>query len=121
LYGSLMRGEPNAAHMAGAIFVAEARTGAGYELRDLGPYPGMCRGDGQVEGELWLVSPRKLRHLDWFEEHPQRYRRERIRLADGLDAFAYLYSEPAGSAPRIAGGSWRRRSRAGGDGSRFDG
>jgi gamma-glutamylcyclotransferase (GGCT)/AIG2-like uncharacterized protein YtfP len=109
LYGSLMRGESNAAHLAGAIFVAEARTAAGYQLHDLGPYPGMRRGQGQVEGELWLVSPRQLRQLDAFEEHPHRYRRERITLEGGEIAFAYLHCDPeVAPGPRIAGGSWRR-------------
>ena len=40
VYGTLMQGEANHGELAGAPFWGSARTADGFELWNLGPYPG---------------------------------------------------------------------------------
>jgi gamma-glutamylcyclotransferase (GGCT)/AIG2-like uncharacterized protein YtfP len=112
VYGSLLMGEVNHAQLTGARKLADALTEARFELVDLGPYPALVRGGAtSVAGELYEVTARLLAALDAFEGHPDLYRRERIRLADGREVGAYLYdAERAQPYPRIASGRWRDRA-----------
>ncbi|MEZ4299723.1 MAG: gamma-glutamylcyclotransferase family protein, partial [Polyangiaceae bacterium] len=67
VYGSLLRGEDNHAVLAGARFVATARTAPRYTLVDLGPYPALVPGgETEVSGELFEVGPALLTELDDF-------------------------------------------------------
>jgi gamma-glutamylaminecyclotransferase len=114
VYGTLMRGQPNAGHLVSAAFVGLAQTVAAFTLVRWQGYPGLRRGGSTgVRGELYRVSPALLAALDAFEGHPTLYRRERIPMAGGGSALAYLV--PAGeglSAPVIASGDWRTAGRA---------
>ncbi len=109
VYGSLLPGEPNHAVLGGAHRQGVAATSPGFQLRDLGPYPGMVRAPGGVvHGEVYAVDPRSLAELDRFENHPELYRRTPIRLADGTWAEAYLlHDRHATTHPVIASGRWR--------------
>jgi gamma-glutamylcyclotransferase (GGCT)/AIG2-like uncharacterized protein YtfP len=110
VYGTLMTGQPNAGHLAGAAYLGPARTAAAYTLLDLGPHPGLVTGGATVvAGELYEVLPDHLHRLDVFEEHPDVYRRTAVTLADGRAVLAYLLVRPP-QAPRPIGcGDWRLR------------
>lgn len=104
VYGTLQRGAKNHRHLAGQEFVATARTVPGFELRDLGGYPGIVpdadRPEG-VTGEVWAVDAAALQRLDRFEGVDQGlYRRERIMLADG---FAHQHVEAYFPVPPVVG------------------
>ena len=103
VYGSLKEGEANHPLLAGAESCGAAVTEAGFELVDLGPYPGLVAGGrGAVAGELYRVGATVLARLDAFEGHPAFFRRSPIRLADGGRAEAYLLSPgEARGRPRI--------------------
>ncbi len=111
VYGTLQSGESNHHVLAGARRVCVARTAPRFELRDLGPYPGLVRGgDQSVAGEVYEVSADALSALDEFEEHPDLYCRSSIALEDGTVAEAYLLTpKQAQGLPVIASGDWRRR------------
>ncbi|MBC7171469.1 MAG: gamma-glutamylcyclotransferase, partial [Polyangiaceae bacterium] len=65
VYGTLLAGEPNHRMLAGARLVAEARTEPAFELRDLGPFPGLVRGGAHVVvGEVYEVDGSTLVALD---------------------------------------------------------
>lgn len=111
VYGSLMSGERNDAMMNGATFVAPALSAEGYTLVRRGDYPGLLGGGTTaIAGELYRVPAPKMAELDSFEGHPHVYRRGPIDLAGGRTVEAYfLVDLPAGGAPEIPGGDWRRR------------
>ena len=111
VYGSLLRGEPAHRLLAGARFVAAAETAPGFELVDLGEYPGLLRGgSGSVQGEVYAVPAELVPELDRYEDHPELFTRTEIALADGSRAEAYLVSEGlARGRPRVASGSWKAR------------
>jgi gamma-glutamylcyclotransferase (GGCT)/AIG2-like uncharacterized protein YtfP len=102
VYGSLMRGEVNHPLLAGCAFLGPARTEAGFELLDLGPYPGMVAGGRRsVAGELYRAGADSLVELDAFEGHPGTFRRTAIRLADDRPAEAYLLVAAAARGRRL--------------------
>lgn len=110
VYGSLKRGFLHHDVMRGARFVRRA-TVYGYCLRVVGQYPAMVpEPDGSVQGEVYGVTPEHLAALDEFEDCPDLYRREAVRLGDGSTAFAYTMTEHVTrGAPRVAGGLWSER------------
>jgi gamma-glutamylaminecyclotransferase len=112
VYGTLMRGEANAARMEKAAFLGVAQTAPRYTLVDLGPYPGLIDdGSDGVTGELYEVSDAHRSRLDAFEA-PAAYYRASIRMADGREAEAYfLPRDQAGSAVRIPSGDFRKHGR----------
>jgi gamma-glutamylaminecyclotransferase len=101
------------------LVMAKARTEPGYELRDLGAFPGMVRGGaGAVIGEVYEVDEATLAALDRLEGHPRFYTRSRIALRDleaGAAVEAYLLRpEQVVGKPLVISGDWRayRRDRA---------
>lgn len=118
VYGTLCRGEANHELLTGSRFVGEAETASGFQLIDLGPFPGLIFGGRQrVIGELYLVTAEVVARLDHLEDHPNYYTRQVIDLSDGTKAEAYvLRSEHAATHPIISHGSWlaHNRSRLGG-------
>jgi gamma-glutamylcyclotransferase (GGCT)/AIG2-like uncharacterized protein YtfP len=110
VYGTLLAGEPNHRVLTGARLVAKARTEAAFELRDLGPFPGLVRGAHAVVGEVYEVDEVTLAALDRLEGHPRFYRRTRIALDDGSLVQTYLLPpEQVEGRPVIASGNWRSR------------
>jgi gamma-glutamylaminecyclotransferase len=110
VYGTLMKGEPNAQVMAGSSYIGTAATTAAYRLVALAEYPGLLAG-GQtsVQGELYLVDRQLLAALDGAEGCPALFQRGEVELAGGGKAEAYLGSDPSfDKAPTIPGGDWRK-------------
>lgn len=103
VYGTLKRGFKNHRHIADQRFVGEARTAPGYQLYDLGDYPGLVA-DGTdtlgVNGELWEVDAAGLVRLDEFEGVAEGlYRRVRVELFGSSPhdhADTYLYARDPG-------------------------
>jgi gamma-glutamylaminecyclotransferase len=111
VYGTLLRGERSHHLLSTSALLGEARTAPGFELCDLGEFPGMVRGgSGSVVGELYLVGPDALPALDRLEGHPEVFFRTAVLLASGEEVEAYLFpADKAEGTPRIAEGDWRRR------------
>lgn len=65
-----------------------------------GALPAVDRGGrAQIEGELVEVDGEQLARIDRLERHPDWYRRERITLIDGREAWMYLHPVPANASP----------------------
>jgi gamma-glutamylcyclotransferase (GGCT)/AIG2-like uncharacterized protein YtfP len=107
VYGSLKRGFRHASVIERARRLGPA-TAEPYALVRYGDYPAMVSAlHGVVFGELVLVDEELLLRLDEFEDCPDIYQREQIRLSDGREAFAYVITpERARRCPQIAGGTW---------------
>ncbi len=120
VYGSLLKGLENhrLLDVPGARLVAAGVwTEPGYELRDLGAYPGMARGGaGAVIGEVYEVDEATLAALDHLEGHPRFYTRSSIALRGfepGAPVEAYLLgSEKVIGTPLVLSGDWRAHFRA---------
>jgi gamma-glutamylcyclotransferase (GGCT)/AIG2-like uncharacterized protein YtfP len=84
-------------------------------IYDLGGFPGLRAGEGEVSGELYaLERPAVLEHLDAFEgfdpADPERslYVRRRLMLLEPpARAWVYLYNGDPGGRPVIHSGDWR--------------
>lgn len=112
VYGTLMRAGGHHGLLGGAPFGGAACTGPGFALVDLGAYPGMVRaGTAAVAGELFRVDRAVLARLDRFEGHPHLFRRARVPLADGREAYGYLldpvHAEGLPAIPAGDGGAVR--------------
>ena len=112
VYGTLKRGGSNHGHLAGQIFLGEARTGPGFTLFSLGAYPGMVAAPTDrtgVTGELWSVDATCLARLDELEGTAEGlYRRGPITLATPADPApveTYFYLRPLAGRPPI-GATW---------------
>jgi gamma-glutamylcyclotransferase (GGCT)/AIG2-like uncharacterized protein YtfP len=110
VYGTLKRGCRNHGTLRGAEFAGEAVTEPAYLMVNCGAYPGLVRaGNGQagvtVRGELYHVDEELLAKLDRFEDVPNEYVRETIRLADGCEAETYFYVLPF-SELMLCGAEW---------------
>ena len=92
--------------MDGAEFLGDVVV-PGYELYDLGHYPGACPGAGSVVGELYeLASPAVLDVLDEAEgvhQKPQLYRRVLVD-AQGIPAWFYVYARHVDGGEPVHGG-----------------
>lgn len=122
-YGSLMTGLQldDAPDMTDYLELVGPCTIKG-TLYDLGHYPGLVSGDGNVAGELYrfkfeLPDPRAteaFRLLDSYERYDAHdlseslYRRHVVRLAQpDVDAWTYVYNHPVEEKLLIESGDWR--------------
>jgi gamma-glutamylaminecyclotransferase len=109
VYGTLLSGEANHGLLARARLVAATRTQAEFALYDLGAFPGLVAGGGDVvTGELYEIDDATFAALDDLEDYPRYYQRQQILLANGATAWTYLLS-PAQVAEGavIPSGDWR--------------
>lgn len=89
------------------------------DLFDLGEYPGLAIGTGEVAGELYRVlDARAFETLDPFELYDPAnpavsvYQRVQMRLIEPeVEAWVYLLSERPEESRRIASGRWTPRPR----------
>lgn len=109
-YGSLLEGERDHSLLEGATKLGPATTKAAYRLVDLGPYAALIPGQYAIEGELYEVDLEMRGRIDVVKEHPVLFQRQRVDLADGTEADAYLMkSNAVVGKKRLHVTSWRRR------------
>ena len=90
VYGTLKRGQVNH-HLLNGDFVSKAKI-FGFDLYDIGSFPGIYPGSEEVEGEIYRVNKKTIQFLDWFEIG---YKREKI-VIDDKDVFVYVLLKPRG-------------------------
>ena len=92
VYGTLMKNHRNHGYMADAIYIANGVID-GYEIYDLGTYPGIIDGVGSVYGEVYQITSEIEEKLDWLEEEGDLYlkRDENVRLDNGQSVVAKVY------------------------------
>jgi gamma-glutamylcyclotransferase (GGCT)/AIG2-like uncharacterized protein YtfP len=115
LYGSLMSGTGAAGKPDLSRFLRPAGDAVlRGDLFDLGDYPGLKEGAGEVQGELYEVLDRQaFEVMDKFERYDAArpedslYVRRAIRLIEpDADAWVYVYNYKVNGAPQIREGSW---------------
>ena len=122
VYGTLLPGLRLHHAMKGAMGLGAARIQG--RLYDLGTYPGLVWGEGEVNGvvsgEVYRVSAAHLDRLDQIEEmipnNPQSslYWRERVVVLSGACAgqlvWTYRYNRAVDEGALIAHGDYRRHA-----------
>jgi gamma-glutamylcyclotransferase (GGCT)/AIG2-like uncharacterized protein YtfP len=116
IYGTLLPGLRLAAEMHGARFVGPAHIAG--RLIDVGRYPGLLPGDGQVTGEVYEVDDAHLARLDGVEgvvpgdRAESHYWREMVTVlsgpVQGQQVQTYLYNRPVDGCTPIPHGDYRR-------------
>jgi gamma-glutamylcyclotransferase (GGCT)/AIG2-like uncharacterized protein YtfP len=84
-------------------------------LYDLGQFPALVPGNGQVLGELYEVTdPGLFVDLDWFQTYDRgretepEYVRCLIPLIEPeVEAWVYMYDRDPAGHPRVESGDWR--------------
>lgn len=114
VYGTLMHGCGNHRQLEGAEYLGPAQID-GWQMLDLGAFPGIIPGDSTVRGELYVVGDEQLAALDRFEGCPRLYRRRSVTLWNNgvrVSAQTYVFANGGvglGLGNRIASGDWRKR------------
>jgi gamma-glutamylcyclotransferase (GGCT)/AIG2-like uncharacterized protein YtfP len=116
IYGTLMPGLRLEAEMQGALFVGPAQIQG--RLIDVGRYPGLLQGDGQVSGEVYEVDDAHLARLDVVEDmvpgdrFASQYWREEVTVLSGplqgQRVQTYVYNRPTDDCTPIPHGDYRR-------------
>jgi gamma-glutamylcyclotransferase (GGCT)/AIG2-like uncharacterized protein YtfP len=116
IYGTLMPGLRLEAEMHGARFVGPAHIAG--RLIDVGRYPGLLQGDGQVTGEVYEVDDAHLARLDAVEDMvpsdraASQYWREQVSVLSGpllgQSVQTYVYNRPVNGCTPIPHGDYRR-------------
>ncbi len=111
VYGTLKKGFSLHRYLAGTRFLGEAKL-SGFEMYDLGWYPGIVPGKGVIYGEVYEIGPGTLALLDEIEDEGKEYQRKllKVELPDGreLEAFVYVYQGPVTGKVRVPGGRWTK-------------
>ncbi|MBW7982804.1 gamma-glutamylcyclotransferase family protein [Enterobacillus tribolii] len=107
VYGSLRRKQGNSHWMTNAQWLGD-HVLEGYEMYDLGHYPAVIQGDGEIYCEVYRIDSTILSELDELKSNSRFYKRELISTPYG-SAWIYLYLYPVEGYPRIASGDWLKR------------
>ncbi len=105
VYGTLMSGQPNHEAFLGKNKKITDGWIEGYDMYDLGNYPGIRKGEGRVFGEVYIVSDETLEQIDQLEGEGFLYRRVPVKVHAGKDqtiqAEAYVYMRSVEGYPRM--------------------
>lgn len=107
VYGSLRRHQGNSHWMTNAQWLGDHEI-TGYTLYDLGHYPAVVPGDGNVYCEVYRIDSSTLAELDALRTKSGEYRRILIGTPFG-SAWMYLYQRPVEGLRVLPGGDWTRR------------
>lgn len=93
VYGTLMRGESNHEFFLSDDWFISRAIVAGFDMYDIGYYPGIIPGAGNVLGELYEVPVDAIEHLDSLEGEGSLYIRRCVQVirGNGEPAFASVY------------------------------
>jgi gamma-glutamylcyclotransferase (GGCT)/AIG2-like uncharacterized protein YtfP len=114
-YGNFLPNEVDHALIADCEDLGPAASAEGYTLVELNAFAGMLTGGARhVVGRLYRIDHACLAACDKRRDHPNRYHREEILLADGQRAHAYLlHPEQARGRRRVKNGDWQKRFQSG--------
>jgi gamma-glutamylcyclotransferase (GGCT)/AIG2-like uncharacterized protein YtfP len=109
VYGTLKRGGGLHHYLARAKYLGEGSL-RNHEMFDLGWFPGVKPGDGQVHGELYDVDAVTLANLDAVESEGSLYLRRSLWVDVAPDlatrAYAYIYKHSVEDDAKVESGVW---------------
>ena len=92
VYGTLKKGEKSHFFLKNAQFLGRARL-SGFNLYNLGEYPGIKRGSGVVIGEVYALDKELLKIIDEYEEEGKEYKRTcvEVEMENGRNLKVWIY------------------------------
>ncbi len=112
VYGTLKRGFPLHKHLSSARFLGYGKL-LGFEMYDLGWYPGIVPGKGEVFGEVYEIDLKTLMILDLIEDEGEEYERKLlpVTMEDGstISAFVYVFKADVSNKRKVKDGLWRKK------------
>jgi len=105
VYGTLMKGQSNHnRYLSNAAFLGNGSI-EGFEMYDLGYYPGIIAGDGTVYGEVYSVSDAELSAINRLEGEGDLYIKTNVKVSldsgEVIDASAYVYNYSVANCKRL--------------------
>ncbi|MGH4139707.1 gamma-glutamylcyclotransferase family protein [Clostridium sp.] len=107
VYGTLMSGNNN-----NEMFLSETKFAGdfiaeGFELYDLGNYPGIIHSENnKVKGQLYVINKNILNNLDILEGEGSLYIRELIRVVndknESREAYTYVYNQDISGKVKVS-------------------
>ena len=104
VYGTLRKGGAAHHHLLDSEFIKTAKIKG--KLYNIGWFPGLMEGEGDVLIEIYQINRLTLETLDYFEGVPDLFRREVVKI-DEEDVFIYFYNRGI-TGGEIQGGDWLR-------------
>ena len=107
VYGTLLKGRSNYARFlapADPVMRGEIK---GFEMYDLGAFPGVVKGNGTVKGEVYRVTKAELERIDRLEGEGSLYVKELVTVKgyltedNDLSAYVYIYNHSVDGLPVI--------------------
>ena len=105
VYGTLKRGGALSSHLRNSEFLNEEKV-HGFEMFNLGWYPGIKKGPGTIYGEIYSIPVELLSSLDRVEGVPYLYDREEIITSHGV-TYVYVYQGTPEDGSIIESGVWQ--------------
>lgn len=106
VYGTLMKNHRNHGYLKESTYIGDGMI-EGYQMYDLGRYPGIVEGKGTVLGEVYQVTEETEKRLDYLEEEGDLYvkKPEMVRLHNGqtVSAVVYVYNKSISGCEEIEG------------------
>ena len=112
VYGTLRNFHPNSVRfgLSGSCPVTEGVRLEGYDLFNLGWFPGIKPGEGAVIGDVFDVPTGLFATLDQYEGVPNLYTRQTVSITDiGDPVEVYVYNGNPGRSDQIESGNWEDR------------
>ena len=108
VYGTLRPGHMNSARLGleGSLTCTPGVKLMGYELYNLGWFPGIRPGQGYVVGDLFDVPDDRWNALDSYEGAPNLYTRESVTIGGLTGVQVYVYHKDIDPEHKIASGDW---------------
>ncbi|KGD70708.1 MULTISPECIES: gamma-glutamylcyclotransferase family protein [Tatumella] len=107
VYGSLRRKQGNSHWMTNAQWLGDYQV-EGYDLYNLGLYPGVVAGQGSVYCEVYRIDATTLGELDALRTRGGEYKRQLLSTPYGT-AWMYIYQRPVAGRLQIKSGDWLKR------------
>lgn len=93
VYGTLLKGQSNhRSFLKDENFIGTG-TVEGYDMYDLGCFPGIVKGTGKVCGEVYSLTADELKRIDRLEGEGSLYKKVKttVRMADASEVKAFVY------------------------------
>ena len=104
VYGTLMRNYRNHGYMNDSAYIGDGSID-GFEIYDLGTYPGIIEGKGVVLGEVYQITEDTEKRLDFLEEEGSLYLKKQVnvRVDDNqtITAFVYVYNKDVSGCKKL--------------------
>lgn len=99
VYGTLRKGDSRFGVLADCKCLHEVAFVAGFEMLDLGGFPGIVPGNGKIVGEIYEVDEDTLSRLDSIEGYREDDPKHSLYIRQEVDA----YYDDGGSIPGPTG------------------